>query len=198
MSAVDVFVMADTFQYSRQSFQNRTHIRTPQGRMWLSIPLEGGQHGRPIYQIQLDQKTEWASKHRRALRFNYSQTPYFSFYESELTFLNTPAETLAEITCASIEAIHRMYGLTCRLLRASELDGCPSSLEAILELLNPRSLVSSTHSFESDRGRYHTVDRFHFQEPEYRQHFDGFEYDITALDALSNYGPEAKRMTSVE
>ena len=50
--AVDCFVLADTFQYSRQSFQNRTKVRNPQGWQWVSIPLKGGQHGRPICQVE--------------------------------------------------------------------------------------------------------------------------------------------------
>ncbi|MFK7845291.1 MAG: WbqC family protein [Rhodothermales bacterium] len=31
----------------------------------------------------------------------------------------------------------------------------------------------------------------HFTEPAYRQHFEGFEPGISALDIVCNYGPEA-------
>ena len=41
------FVLADTMQYSRQSFQNRTRVRTREGSSWVSVPLKGGQHGSP-------------------------------------------------------------------------------------------------------------------------------------------------------
>ncbi len=100
MQSVDVFVLADTFQYSRQSFQNRTRVRTPQGAHWISIPLLGRQHGRPGIQTVIDSNVHWRSKHLRSISFNYSQTPFFGFIEHGLqTMYQDDWAYLADVTC---------------------------------------------------------------------------------------------------
>ena len=83
----DRVVLADTFQYSRQSFQNRARLRTPQGWQWISIPLRGRQHGTPIREVMIWQRPAWLRKHLKALVYNYRGTPFFTYYEPALTDL---------------------------------------------------------------------------------------------------------------
>ena len=191
MAEVDVFVLADTFQYSRQSYQNRTWIRTPQGRMWLSIPLEGGQHGRPIRETRIEDSIHWISKHRRALKYNYGRTPFFPYFASELDFFEAESPFLSDVTCASVKTLHRLYGLKSRLILASEVEGCPGSFQEIVKAFEPGLVVSVGQAYSRDKELFSATTRLDFEEPEYRQHFDGFEFDMTALDLLCNYGPEA-------
>ena len=81
MDRVERFVLADTFQYSRQSFQNRAKLRTPQGWQWISVPLRGGQHGRPVCDVAIEGVPYCMGKHWRAFTFNYHATPFFAYYE---------------------------------------------------------------------------------------------------------------------
>lgn len=192
MSSVDVFVLADTFQYSRQSYQNRTWIRSPQGRHWLTIPLHGRQHGRPIRCTRIDDRTSWPAKHRRALQYNYSQTPFYAYVERQIeSLLSSTGPYLGDITCASVSLLHRVYRMNCRLVRASELEQKPDSLQAILERFPDHRLVSPASSYTQDQRVVPDAERFVFDEPIYRQHFDAFEYDVSALDAFCNIGPDA-------
>ncbi|MFK7849168.1 MAG: WbqC family protein [Rhodothermales bacterium] len=191
MQAVDVFVLADTFQYSRQSFQNRTRIRTPQGWHWISVPLAGRQHGRPVVETEIDNRTHWQSKHLRSIGFNYSQTAYYPFIEEEMKRLfDNRWELLGDLTCQSVSIVHEIFQMKCRLLRASSLDGCPDSLEKILEVIPATELL--TDGMWPDLQDIEVpVGVVHFTEPAYRQHFEGFEPGISALDIVCNYGPEA-------
>lgn len=191
MQSVDVFVLADTFQYSRQSYQNRAKIRTPQGWQWMSVPLEGRQHGRPIQKTIIDNRSHWRSKHLRAFSFNYSQSPYSDFLVDAMhDLLSRPWELLADFTCQSVSLIHEMLQLRCRLIRASTLVGCPGSVQKILEMTDANVLVTDIPAKEkmvvpmSKEGLV-------FQEPAYRQHFEGFEPNMSAIDLICNYGPEA-------
>lgn len=195
MKWVDVFVVADTFQYSRQSFQNRARIRTPDGWSWISVPLVGRQHGTPIDQIDIDTRRAWTSKHRRAFQYNYASTPYFPFIEHELdTLYATRWPTLADLTVSTVEWSHQLFALKSEVIRASSLEGSPASLPAILEILKPDELWSPEGAYEKDRLHVDRIQPFTYREPEYRQHFEGFEPEMTALDIFCNYGQESSRM----
>ncbi len=189
MQSVDVFVLGDTFQYSRQSYHNRARIRTPQGWHWITVPLVGRQHGRPIIDTKIDNRTHWGSKHLRSIIFNYSQSAFFPFVEDAITELyNQDWEKLAGLTCQTVSLLHEMFQMSCRLVRASELDGYPQSVEEILKVIPVTERVIEHEREDDGRGLSRL---FTFDEPLYRQHFEGFEQNITAMDLICNYGPEA-------
>lgn len=199
LQQVDCFVLADTFQYSRQSFQNRARVRTPQGWQWLSVPLRGGQHGRPICDVRLRDSEPWQRKHRRALLYNYRTTPYFEFYEPTLApLLERPWDRLGELTCATIEVVHGLLDLPARLVRASAWPGAPATLPAILDRL--REGHPEEHLLTLPAAAPHqapvapALHVLHDRERPYRQNFEGFVPGMSVLDLLFNYGPETRRM----
>lgn len=192
MHSVDVFVLADTFQYSRQSFQNRTRIRTPQGWHWISVPLEGRQHGRPMQETHIDQRTHWQSKHTRSIQFNYSQTPFYAYYEDAIrSLIKQDWRLLGDLTCTSVQLLHELFEMKCTLVRGSSLPGAPDSTESIIKTLQPVSvLLDASQAFFQDAIAVPRM-QMDFAEPSYRQQFEGFEPAITGLDVLCNYGPSA-------
>lgn len=199
MQEVDVFVVADTFQYSRQSFQNRARIRTPQGWSWLSVPLQGRQHGLPISQTVIDNRTAWASKHRRALEYNYRQTPFYDYYEANMaSFFEKSWITLGDLATGSLMMIHKMYGLRCELVLGSALPGAPDTLASIVESMDFNELLVGADTYEQDASVVSGARRFEFDEPTYRQHFDGHELLLSSLDLFFNYGPEAGNMLRMD
>ena len=195
MKYVDVFVVADTFQYSRQSFQNRSRIRTPHGWSWISVPLLGRQHGTQICDTLIDNRSAWRSKHRRAFQYNYGNTVYYPFFEDRIAVLYQEKwKTLAHLTRSTVELIHQLFNVGSRLVYASDLDKRPQTLPDILKQFNASELVSPSEAFERDKTIHASTTMFEYTEPEYRQHFEGFEPNITAFDALCNYGAEASTL----
>lgn len=192
-ASADRLVLADTFQYSRQSFQNRARLRTPQGWQWISVPLQGGQHGRPITDVALEHREPWARKHWRSLEYNYRSTPFFEFYEADLAPLfRQDWDALADLTCATVTCLHRLYGLETPLVRASTLEGRPDSLPAVLAAVAGERLLTPEEAAPHDALQVDGVVPFQYDPPTYRQNFDGFEPQMSALDLLFNYGPEAR------
>ncbi len=191
----DRFVIADTFQYSRQSFQNRTKLRTPQGWQWISVPLKGGQHGRPIRQVEIDDRSRWQRSHWRAFEYNYRSTPFFEFYEPDLRpIYEENYSHLADLTIATIELLRRFFFIDTPVVKSSELEGEPSSPGDVLACFPGEHLLSDETAHAHDL----TVDpdacTFRFVEPVYRQNFEGFEPGMSALDLLFNYGPDAAQV----
>lgn len=191
MDRVDRFVLADTFQYSRQSYQNRARLRTPQGWQWISVPLRGGQHGRPVCDVSIEGDPYWMGKHWRAFIFHYHSTPFFAFYEDALRPLfDVRWRCLADLTCATVEVLHRLLGLRAALVRASALPGAPADLPAVLAAVGDDGLVVPAEAAAHDAAAARCV--FDYDDPVYRQNFAGFEAGMSALDVLFNYGPEAR------
>ena len=192
MLAVDRFVLADTFQYSRQSFQNRTKVRNPQGWQWVSVPLKGGQHGRPHSMVRIRQVEAWQKRHWKAFEYNYRPTPFFDEYEEAFAPLFTrPWGHLADLTCATVTLIHTLLGLPSTLIRASTLPAAPADLTHVLDRMGTTSLLAPAASAVYDARIVSPLRVLHFEHPRYRQVFDGFEPGMTAFDVLFNYGPEA-------
>ena len=205
MDHVDHFVLADTFQYSRQSYQNRASLRTPDGSQWISVPLRGRQHGRPIHQVEIHGKHRWIRKHWRMLTFNYRATPFFEYYEDHLRpVFDVEWETLADLTSQTVEVTRDLFGITTRLSRASALEftpgtpgisntsASPSTLEDILNAVGDETLIVPEVASSVDGTLAASV--LGFEEAERRQNFAGFEPGMSALDLLFNYGPAALGM----
>ena len=188
MSSVDCFVVGENFQYSRQSFQNRAHVRSPDGAQWLTVPLIGGQHGLPISKTQIDYAFHWQAKHLKALRFNYGSTPFYKHYIDQVSrVIVTEHDSLAALTVASVALVHELLGLGCAL----ENKGFNGFRER-------RSTSRTQHLFDSDikRNNSNESDRriLSYKHPVYRQNFDGFVDGMSVLDLLFSHGPEAPRI----
>ena len=186
------FVMADTFQYSRQSFQNRTRVRNSQGGQWVTVPLKGGQHGRPQLTTRIRQVAAWRKRHWKAFLYNYSRTPFFAHYEAAMAdFFASEYTHLAEITCASVMLTHRLLSLRSKLVRASALAGQPTTMQSVLRSFPENTVLLPSSSACIDRPLVPGARILRYTHPTYRQAFEGFEPGMTVLDLLFNYGPES-------
>jgi hypothetical protein len=131
------------------------------------------------------------------LQYNYRQTPFYDVCEEEIrAFYATERTLLGDLTCASVAMLHRMFGCRCRLSRASELAASPASNRSILETVEADVLVLPDAVFARDARGDWPLERFLYEEPLYRQHFEGFEREMSALDLFLNYGQEAASILS--
>lgn len=195
MGQADICVLADTLQYSRQSYQNRTRIRNPQGWQWLSVPLKARQHGLPIDAVCIDNRRHWARQHLKALQYNYSSAPFFDYYyEPMACVLRRSHTTLGPLLCDLIRCIHSFLQIQTPLLLASELEGVPRSVDAIQAVIGDADLLSDVAVAHRDMRYAAELSVFSYKPSVYRQNFDGFEAGMSVLDLLFNYGPEAMRV----
>lgn len=199
LDRADVLVIADTFQYSRQSLQNRALLRTPDGRQWISIPLRGRQHGLPILDVAIHGKRGWLRKHWRALHFNYRTTPYFEYYEEQLRpVFEREWSCLADLTVRSIELTCRLLGIQTRIVRASQLiaeDRRPDKPESVRDILGRMGRADLIVPEEAAAADLPIASKLlTFEEQERRQNFAGFEPGMSTLDLVFNYGPDASAM----
>ena len=205
--AVERFVLADTFPFSRQGWQNRTRIRTPggDGRQWLTAPRRHTEAGAPLLALPLDHGTPWARTHSRALRYNYGMAPFYEHYRAGVEeLLGRAWPSLGALTAATVRWTARQLGAEAEVVCASDLPGVPETLPAVWVALGepalgaPAVLGTLPESAERDAERLAaygpTVRVLCFDEPARRQNFPGFVGDLGVLDLLFNHGPAAADM----
>ena len=95
----DVCVVRADYQYSRQSYQNRTRIRNADGWQWLTVPVLSGQFGSQIGAMKIDDPRSWRSRHMKGLRYNYSTAPFYEHFIPDVEqILSHEMTNLADLT----------------------------------------------------------------------------------------------------
>nr|WP_263786403.1 WbqC family protein [Salinibacter grassmerensis] len=192
---VDHFVLGNTFPYRRQSFQNRSKLRSPQGWHWITVPVFGNRDGAPVREVELKTGGRWREKHWRSFLYNYRTTMYFDYFEASFRpFFERTWERLSPCASRSVELLAELFGLQTPITRASALDGTPDRVSGVARSLDAETVLTpSRHAPESlpEDTTSHVIEYDH---PTYRQNFEDFEPGMSAADLVFNYGPEARRI----
>lgn len=201
MASSDIFVILDNVQFSKDSFTQRTKIRTPNGWMWLTIPIEKKYFYQPIFDIFLPEDKSWLKKHKMSLTSNYSNCRFFDKEFIENYFVKgTTFEKLQDWNEFGIFYLKDILGIKSKIIRASELD-LSSDLKAtdlLIEILNK---VGGTTYISGIGGKKYmdtkcfedkniSLEFYEFKPFDYKQRWKGFEPYLSTLDLLFNMGDE--------
>jgi len=201
LDQVDRFVLLDTVQFSKQSWQQRNRIKTPTGLMWLTVPVVfRGRLGQRIVDVEIREQEFWRD-HLRTIELNYRRTPFFDLYYPDLSELLRSASSglrLAELTIALFRWLSEVLGIKTPIVRSSELaaEGKRTQLLAeICSLSGATTYVSPLGSADyllhelpilTERGV--KVVFQHYEHPSYHQLFPPFQAHASVLDLLFNEG----------
>lgn len=187
MLAADTVILADTFQYSRQSLQNRMRVRNPDGWQWVTVPLKGGQHGYSQHLTRIRPVPGWRKRHWKAIRFNYSQSPYFDHYREPIQSLYQQDWIyLGGLNVTATRLVYQWLNGSGTVLSATELDGAPDTVESIMSRWPEAVLLAPAGIPERNPAQ-----RLYFSSLDYRQAFPGFVSGMTVLDLIFNHGPDS-------
>ena len=82
------FEVCDNFQ--KQTYRNRCYISSPNGRLMLNVPIKHNkvQERKKTKDTLIDYDTEdWVKKHLKSFQNSYQSSPYFEFFEDEISEL---------------------------------------------------------------------------------------------------------------
>jgi hypothetical protein len=198
---VDRFVLLDSVQFEKQSWQQRNRIKTPSGLQWLTVPVVfRGRFGQRIQEVAI-RDPAFSRNHLRAIELNYRRSPFFQQYFSELAQILQVCSglSLRDLDQRLIEWFCRVLGIDTEILRSSELEGRGKRSELLVSLcrvleadyyLSP--LGSAVYLMDDlclfSQGRI-KVEFHHYEHPEYSQLFPPFQSHASALDLIFNQGP---------
>ncbi len=79
------FEMEDNFQ--KQTYRNRCYITGPNSKLLLNIPIQHSKNKKTkTKDVLIDNHTSsWQSIHLKSLQSSYRSSPFFEFYEDEIT-----------------------------------------------------------------------------------------------------------------
>lgn len=205
MEKVDIFVILDNVQLSKQSWQTRvkvlSHQNTPQ---WISIPIIKNKSGRKLIKDIEIKKDLFPRKQIRTLRDLYfkgfSKNKEEIFFEELVSLLDKTNYHLGDLNSNIINFINEELMLKTKIMKASEIIGNKeytkktSRLIDILKNLNCQKYFSPPGSIE-----YLMEEKLNFQENEievyvhrfkeekYTQRKQNFEFipGLSIIDSLA-------------
>ena len=197
----DEFVILDHVQFEKNSFINRNRIKTPNGPLWLTVPVHlDGHTGKTISDILIDNTTGWREKHWKSILLNYKKAPFFNQYSSFLEDMyRKDWVDITSLTTHFLTYILNDLGIKTKILRQSEISTGSKKQELILELCKRQkadvfifgelgSNYANDRLFKS-QGIEIVFQKFHHQN--YSQLWGDFIPNLSCLDSLLNIGPKA-------
>ncbi|TAL62955.1 MAG: hypothetical protein EPN84_05780 [Legionella sp.] len=202
MQSVDLFILLDSVQFARRSWQQRNQVKTANGPLWLSVPvLSKGKRTQLISEVEIDYSQEFFRSHQKTLEINYNKTTYFQDFSPELfATLSDQKQHLSELTISLICWLRDTLGITTPIKLASELNGKGAKADLLASLcqeVNATEYISPPGSKEYlDESTAFSqcnipVRYFHFSHPEYRQCFGTFLSNMSIIDMLFNCGKDS-------
>lgn len=204
ISSVDVFILLDTVQFSRRSWQQRNRIRGPEGLRWLTVPVASSGRTNRICDAEIG--GDYAADHVKNLEHCYARAPFKDDVipsVAEQLADHGPGTRLSDLTGGLI-------GWHCECLQLSTPRHLSSSLpvsgsrsELLIEIL--RYFGASTYLSPPGSAGYLLEDAGLFQSagidvviqsfrhPVYRQLYEPFCSHAAAVDAAMNVGWSATR-----
>lgn len=201
----DVFVFYDDVQYDRGGWRNRNRVKTPNGPVWLTVPVDkkgSVETGAPINTIRINWNRPWTKSHWTTIRQAYQKAPFFETYREVLEDIyGRRPELLADFTIETTIEIAGILGLADkRFLRSSQLTAAGVKTDRLVSILQQ---VGATHYISGPSARAYleeeklaaagiSLEYIQYDYQPYRQLYPPFEPQMSILDLLMMTGPEAQ------
>lgn len=209
MKSVDYFVLLDSVQFSKRSWQQRNKIKTSTGEQWLTVPvLSKGKREQKICDVKIDYSRGFHLSHIRALEQNYRSANFFDeYYPLVRNVLLSQPEKLVELNFGIINLIRQILDISTPIIRSSEMSAkgenasllCNICLElGATEYVSPpgsRVYLDTSDDFEKVDI---PVKYFDFQCRPYIQQYGEFIPFLSAVDLIFNCGRYGLNMISEE
>lgn len=171
-------ILLDTGEYFRkQSYHNRMHILSANGKLALSVPTAGGNFHKPLHQVEISYAHVWIPKFKQALQSAYGSSPYYAFYD----YLIEPILTkeyywLHEFSLSLTQWINTQLKAGLYFDTTSQFVESPVSKD-YRNYFNAKKTIGSNIPLD----RYAQTFEYKF----------GFTPDLSILDLLFNLGPSS-------
>lgn len=204
IAAVDEFILYDDMQYTRRDWRNRNKIKTPQGPVWLTVPVKvKGQYFQKIRDTEID-GAAWAATHWKSLAQHYARAPHFKEIREwlEPLYMERTYSHLSVLNRTLLEAVCRYLGIGTRISNSWDytlVDGKTERLADLCRQAGGTEYISGPAAKDyideqifTDSGIKLTW--FDYEGyPEYPQLWGEFTHFVSILDLLFNCGKDSPR-----
>jgi len=174
---------------------------------WITVPVTKGRAQPALLEVFLADGESSLARHARLIRHHYRKSLYLHEYGDEILGLILSENSrgkLCDLTIPLISIMSKALGIETTVLRSSDISvsGKRSDLSiAICEAISADTYVAtpgSTAYLIDDRPAFESagieVVIQGYQHPEWKQQFEPFMPQVSAIDLLLNAGPEAQEI----
>ena len=207
INMVDEFILYDDRQYTRRDWRNRNRITTPQGVMWLTIPVHvKGRYTQRIDEVEVSEP-DWADRHWKTIVHSYTAAPHFK--DNRATFERVYVECaprmqrLSDINRAFIDAICATLGIETRITWSTdypvESPDRTGNLVALCVAAGATSYLSGPSArayIDQEQFARAGIEVAYMDYSNYREYpqlYGPFTHEVTVLDLVFNTGRDAPR-----
>ncbi len=199
---VDVFVIYDDVQYTRNDWRNRNKIKTSKGLQWITVPVTYS-HAAPtlILDSKIDYRRAWHRKHIGSLTQEYRNAPYFDMYSDELfSLINGSLRTISELNVSLIRWAMDKLSINSTIKYSQNFTLAGDRNERIIKLLKQLGcteylLGPAARAYVDEEAYQREGIRLTYKSysyPDYPQQYGKFEGAVTVVDLLFNCGPDSR------
>jgi WbqC-like protein family len=203
MAMVDEFMLYDDMQYTKRDWRNRNQIKTPQGSVWLSVPVEvSGKYFQKIKDTKVSDKS-WNTQHWNMLKQNYAKAACYNEVKDFLEPLYAAAnfDYLSEVNFHFLQNIANYLGIATVITWSSDYELVEGKTEKLLDLCLKKNATAyysgaaaknymDVELFEKAGVQVHWFDYSGYAE--YPQLNPPFTHAVSIIDLLFNTGTKAK------
>lgn len=170
--------------YVKQSWRNRCRFYAADGAQTLNFPVRHEDFGKPISQMRIDWKTDWLTRHERAIISAYRTSPYFEYYQDELfAILNSRPELMLDFNTQILKFFLRKTGIPADIRFTSEWEAVSIEGHKVTDLreaIHPKRPNSILKDLGLERPYWQVFSPKH-----------GFIPGLSIMDLLFNEGPDS-------
>jgi hypothetical protein len=204
INMVDEFIIYDDMQFTRRDWRNRNKIKTKDGLIWLTIPVEvKGKYFQKINETVISDP-HWGMHHWKIIQYNYHKAPYFNLYKDrfEELYLKNDQKYLSEINLEFIKIVCGILGIKTHIRSSSDFELKEEKTERLVDICKK---IGATDYYSGPTAKdymneslfaYENINIHYFDYsgyPEYPQLFNNFAHDVSIIDLLFNEGENAKK-----
>lgn len=199
----DIFVFYDDVQYTKQDWRNRNRIKTKNGTIWITVPVQNVRLHTLIKDVEIKKNSLWNIKHWKTIKQEYQKAPFFKIYESFFQEIyDWQWRRLADLDIFLTKEICQFLGIRhVQFYRSSELPVGGIKTDRLVSLCRwfgvNRYLSGPSARNYIEHEKFITagikLDYITYDYPEYPQLHGPFDPYVSIIDLLFNCGPEAPK-----
>lgn len=203
IASVDEFVVLDCVQFTKRDWRNRNKIKTPQGLLWLTVPVHSSGHFDQVIKDTKIMECSWADRHWNSMAMNYRRAPFFREIADLLEPIYRRGHThLSELNRDFMDTIMNYLEIETTIRDSTDFQLPVDRNERLIELciqLGASEYVSGPAAkVYIDETKFHRsgIDVRYIDYSgyvPYKQLWGDFVHEVSVVDLLFNHGKESSQ-----
>ncbi len=168
----DHFIVLDHVQFQKNGVQNRNLIKTPQGELWITIPVKHHEMETPINEILIYNVSVY-DKILKTIESNYKKSIYYTdVYKIVYDILSKKIENLHDLNNSLFLSMLNILESNTNILYSSQMNPSSKKDDLVIELIKK----SGDNEYLSGSGALAYMDLEKFRKENIKVYVSKFNY----------------------